>query len=50
VYICIIIKGLRRSELILPLCWLLNCYYGLLWLKPLGCGGPTPSRRRRLGS
>jgi len=49
-YICIIIKRLKRSDLILPLCWLLSCCCGLLWFKLLGCRGPTPSRRRRLGS
>jgi len=46
VYTCLKIKGLRRGELILTIC----CCYWLLWLRLLGCGGPTPSRRRRLGS
>jgi len=44
VYTYIKIKGLRRGELILLLC----CW--LLWFRLLGYGGPTPSRRRRLGS
>jgi len=46
VYTCIKIKGLRRSELILPLC----CCCWLLQLMLLGCRGLTPSRKRRLGS
>jgi len=37
VYTCIKIEGLRRSELILLLCY---CCW-LLWFRLLGCGGPT---------
>jgi len=48
VCICIKIKGLRKGELILPL--YCCCCYWLLRSKLLGYGGPTPSRRRRLGS
>ena len=45
VYTYIKIERLRKGEFILPLCY---CCYRLLRSRLLGCGGPTPSRRRKL--